>query len=494
MNLKQIQQIYSLIPNETAYKTAFDYNVFSDNSQSLKIHSAIWKFYLLIFPNLQSSSATREEWMPMLERQRKEFLAIREKFILPKQFGMGSHDLTDPLINGPVWDQYFEDSKLKQLIKTDTARLFQDEPFFQDKQNIKKINLIIFLHLRCNPEYQYKQGFHELCGIIFYVLSHEMTLKEEQLYNFPKKVHIDEINRDITDLSIYQFLFSHQYLESDAFFIYSAVIRYIEKFYEESNHTTIISEACYNILQVYMKRVDVDVSLKLTEPNLSILMYQWLRILFGRIFSLNSIKYVWSVIFAFYPNDQIVSTFSIALILSIKQEILETEEPFFVMNLFKIIHFDSSEEIIKSTIDLQKTTFQQKFFYPNGKTILYPAIRDAAHISGIISGLTKEQIIEKLIHFRDALVYASLVSNTENGIQTGGSEEKDDEVVIQTENPVPSPSQPMKMPKLDKTLPKAARRKSEIQSELLLLEENELGSKKDLHFFSDSTKKSNPFD
>lgn len=416
---KQIKQFYSFFPNGTLYKTALDSIVISDKLKHIKIHTSIWKFYLLIFPNFNSLCITQENWMPIIESKRNEFYQIQEKYRLPSHFE-SSLDSEGPLSKNEKskWGQYHKDNELKSMISRDTNRLFQDIPFFHIKENIENINEIIFLHLRNFPEITYNQGFHEICGIIYFYFCQEMKVKAE-------------INQstETQDIESFDFIFSSDHVMADAFWVYSKIILYIYKYYEESKDTTIISKICYDILQIYMKRIDWDISQKLTEDsNLNIMMYQWFRILFGRVFQFNQINQIWSFIFSFFPEDKILSDMSISLILSKKKEIVRCTEQTEVIVIFNTMHSDHPQKIIKLILKLQQpkqktvknedqknnsiSKYKQRQENNNKLrlALFEPICKETEKITPEICVKPKEIIIDQLKKLRDAFNVVSLIT------------------------------------------------------------------------------------
>jgi hypothetical protein len=80
----QAEKFSSLFKNGTFYKPAIDFRVISCSSSISHIHSAIWKFYLFIAPNLRCRYlASFEDWLPILEAKREEFLRIKSEFLPP---------------------------------------------------------------------------------------------------------------------------------------------------------------------------------------------------------------------------------------------------------------------------------------------------------------------------------------------------------------------------------------------------------------------------
>ena len=202
MSCKQEKQFRSIFPNGTFFKPALDEIIFSEKIETFKIKSAIWKFYLTIFPRI-SSSAGVPEWSNIIKQNRLLYHKIQKRFII-NSIEIKDHELIGPLSQEDAkWNQYFEDEKQMNQIITDTNRLYQELDFFRDQENMKHINEIIFLHIR-RFNIQYKQGYHELCGIIYYLFKNEM-----------KSTCID-YQSDINDNFGYNFLFSKDNIFKEA--------------------------------------------------------------------------------------------------------------------------------------------------------------------------------------------------------------------------------------------------------------------------------------
>lgn len=73
------------------------------------------------------------------------------------------------------WNQYFEDSELKKLIRQDVVRTFPEVEFFQSLRIRDLMVTVLFCYARQNPEVSYRQvsffveefvaHIHALCSV-----------------------------------------------------------------------------------------------------------------------------------------------------------------------------------------------------------------------------------------------------------------------------------------------------------------------------------------
>ena len=220
------RKFYDFFPRGTIFKPILDELVTFGKFYHQKLKSSILKFYLQIFPHFSSESIIQSEWIAKIKENREEYEKIKEKFHVIPNDEDDDEDKLGPLTTNKdsKWAKYFNDKALKEEIEKDTSRLFQSEPFFQKKRNLEHINEILFLHVRQFPEFKYLQGFHELCGVIFYIFTNEMTVSEPLQEDDPEYG--------------FKFLFSEEFVDADVFWTYSEVINYVKDFYMPSTPTT----------------------------------------------------------------------------------------------------------------------------------------------------------------------------------------------------------------------------------------------------------------
>jgi hypothetical protein len=245
--------------------------------------------------------------MRILTEKRAHYERIAQEFapVAPED------DPSDPLkkSENPRWAQYFKDAAVREEIKRDTDRLFQDVPFFQHPDVQSQCLNIIFYHLRQYPHFSYLQGFHEVCGVIFYAFTKEMQSGPPA---------------DETDS--FSLMFDRRYIEADVFWVYSTVIEYLEPFYRppEPGSLSYVQAKCAEVQGTLLRHNDPELADCLVEVGVEGVQYMiaWLRIMFARVFKLDDSTKIWSRIFAYYPEQRVIDRIAIAMIALFRDDIL----------------------------------------------------------------------------------------------------------------------------------------------------------------------------
>ncbi|RCK62937.1 TBC1 domain family member 5 [Candida viswanathii] len=183
------------------------------------------------------------------------------------------HILHDPLSeeNGSKVDETHDDNELLVAIILDVDRLLPGEAFYQNFPNKKQLVEILYIWAKCNPQVGYKQGLHEIIGLIFMHLSSESVIIP-QTNTFS--------NDDLKILDLYDI----NYLSHDVFTIFNKFMiqsGIITNFYESE-------QSLWNSIErfnMYLMKIDqfihytLNTKLKL-EAQLWIIRY--LRLLLSR--------------------------------------------------------------------------------------------------------------------------------------------------------------------------------------------------------------------
>lgn len=139
------------------------------------------------------------------------------------------------------------DAELLVSIVMDVQRLFPGEKFFHDMSDNsithkRQIITVLFVWSKCNPHVGYKQGIHEVLGLIF------LNFKKE-LVQLPNTNTMSPDERQIL------LLFDEKYLEHDLFATFNkftVTSGVVLQFY--SSETALMSSI--NVFNVYLMKVD----------------------------------------------------------------------------------------------------------------------------------------------------------------------------------------------------------------------------------------------
>jgi hypothetical protein len=296
----------SIFHNGTMFKPALENHILSSTFDSLKIVSAVWKFFLVIAPELHSSDiAHPHEWTALIRRKRSQFSDIKSTFLIPAPEDAPTHPL-DRSANSE-WTLYFKNEELKTVIQRDIDRLYQTVPFFQDRVVLKAVHDIVFLQLKQFPGYGYQQGFHELCGVVYWLYRREMRVMN-------------------ADGSPFQLLFDASQVDADVFWSYSAILKLIEPYYRppDDDEPSFLSTRCDEIQKVILSNYAPELASVLMEQGVYAVQYMvpWLRVMFARLYSLEDSVKIWTRFFAFAPSLALLEGLVVGILLAFKEKIL----------------------------------------------------------------------------------------------------------------------------------------------------------------------------
>jgi hypothetical protein len=279
--MSQYDSFSAIFQNGTMFRPAIETRVLSSSFDSLSIVSAAWKFFLVIAPRAHSPDfAHPQEWVPLLERLRGEFSELRAR-VLPLRAEDGA---THPLDRSAdsVWAQYFRDEETKAVIQRDVDRLYQCEAFFRDGAVLRAVAAICFLHVRRFPASPYQQGFHELCGVLYWVYHREM--------------------RERGGARPFAVLFDAAHLDADVFWSYAAVLELLEPYYRRGadGEATHLLERCDFVQKGLLARYAPDAAAALAAHGVYPVQYlvPWLRVAFARLYPLDDAVKIWTRAFA----------------------------------------------------------------------------------------------------------------------------------------------------------------------------------------------------
>lgn len=286
------------------------------NAEKAEIHSAIWKFFLIILPNTTKSAVKASDWVSILKQKRTEFFKLKAEHFVEAP----DDDAADPLLTSqdPRWAAFFRDQELRQQIKLDTARAFQEMEFFHNQTILELLEDILFLFCKAHPSYGYPQGLHELAAFILYVFYTEMNATEN-----------DPIS----------FIFHSSAVVPDAYFTFSALAEAMEPLYQanDAKNSGFCANLANSIQGEKLSKESRAVSNALAGADVcaSSYMLHWLRLLFLRVFDLESVKSMWDLIFAYLPNIDVISYTCVAMLLDVGPTIVHSDSTGIFQLLFR---------------------------------------------------------------------------------------------------------------------------------------------------------------
>ncbi|EPS68908.1 microtubule-associated protein, partial [Genlisea aurea] len=311
------------------------------------LRSLQWRIDLGILPS--SPSASIDDLRRFTADSRRRYASLRKKLLIDPHFpkdGVKSGDLImdDPLSQNPdsMWGQFFRNAELERMLDQDLSRLYPERgSYFQTSGCQGMLRRILLLWCVRNPEYGYRQGMHELLAPLLYVLQVDIErhLEVRKTYENHFADKFDDENHQLTfdfnkfsengsekDASLdpeiqtivslsdaygaegeLGVVLSDKFMEHDAYSMFDALLSgsggpiSMAEFFSPIGGTGIppvieASRAVYHLLSVadpslYGHLVGLEV-----EPQYFLL--RWLRVLFGREFSLEDLLIIWDEIFS----------------------------------------------------------------------------------------------------------------------------------------------------------------------------------------------------
>ncbi|KAF9910215.1 TBC1 domain, member 5 [Linnemannia zychae] len=335
------------------------------------IRSVCWKVYLGCIPTLEIST-----WPFAMTTERERYVELRQKYIR----AIGSDDGPEPdlELNNPLslaedspWQQFFVDSELKKIIKQDVERTFPDNDYFRSEKVQDQLNDILFIYCKINHDVSYRQGMHELLAHILWVVSSE-SLDTQSNTGASSDTTLD-VMRSVLDA---------KFIEHDTFALFSSLMSRAKPWYEFSDEgfaskrprpannahsaqpfgksdtpepppgkQTPVIEWSMKIFQ-YLEKVDNELYLHLKSLEIQPQLFGML--LFGREFPMEDVLNIWDGIFAKDPSLNICIFIGLALLLRIRDELLEED---FAGCLHKLMRYPSVKDVqqfIPQALCLQK--------------------------------------------------------------------------------------------------------------------------------------------
>ncbi|KZV49007.1 hypothetical protein F511_09603 [Dorcoceras hygrometricum] len=329
-----------------------------------------------------------------------------------------------------MWGRFFRNAELERMLDQDLTRLYNERgSYFQTSACQGMLRRILLLWCLKNPEYGYRQGMHELLAPLMYVLHVDvkrllevrklfvdhfadkfdgLTFHEDDTYNFDfnkfsesveyknglenssvKANGLTELDPEIQttvllgdaygaegELGV---VLSEKFMEHDAYSMFDALMCGADgavamaEFFSPSpfvnSHTGFprvieASAALYHLLSIADSSLHSHLVELGVEPQYFTL--RWLRVLFGREFSLKSLLVIWDEIFSrenTKPNKAagldvesnfgvlsshrgaFISAFAVSMVLYLRSSLLATENA--TACLQRLLNFPDDINLVK---------------------------------------------------------------------------------------------------------------------------------------------------
>ncbi|KAI8925282.1 rab-GTPase-TBC domain-containing protein [Entophlyctis helioformis] len=320
--------------------------------------SLYWKIYLDVVPSI-----TSEAWQLVLEKERRGYSDLKEKYIFdPSKL----KEATDWSLNNPLslaedspWKQYFADVDLRKVIMQDVERTFPDQERFRDEAIQTLLCNVLFVWCKMNPDISYRQGMHELLAITFIV--------------------VDQDKVDVADPAAgsdagFKTMFDSRFVEHDTATLFFRIMRSVKPWYEVNEgqplymrpqdartkmqpKTIPIVAACRRIQNELLAALDLELSRHIESHGIEPQLYglRWLRLLFAREFTLPKLLQLWDGLFAEDASLALAEWIAVAMLTFVRREVLESDYSGTMFTLMKYPPLEnvSSSEVIASARGLR---------------------------------------------------------------------------------------------------------------------------------------------
>ncbi|XP_043993800.1 TBC1 domain family member 5 isoform X4 [Gambusia affinis] len=300
--------------------------------RSSRFRSVCWKLYLEVLPE------DKGQWIKRTKEHRAQYEKIKEMHITNPRKAAGQQDLVvnNPLSQdeGSLWNKFFQDKELKGMIKQDVFRTFPEICYFQNEDVRTKLTDILFCYGRENEQLLYKQGMHELLAPIVFVLH-----CDHQAFQ-----HASETASPSDEMKC---LLDPAYLEHDAYTMFSQLMETAEPWFstferevrkgkeemltsipfarpQDAGPSVAVVTKVNRIQDQLVKKHDIELHMHLNRLEIAPQIYgiRWVRLLFGREFSLQDLLVVWDALFADSITLDLVDYVFVAMLLYIRDALI----------------------------------------------------------------------------------------------------------------------------------------------------------------------------
>uniref|UniRef100_A0A8D9DYU4 TBC1 domain family member 5 n=1 Tax=Cacopsylla melanoneura TaxID=428564 RepID=A0A8D9DYU4_9HEMI len=282
-------------------------------------------------PDEADQKSIVEKWSEHISQCRKEYEELKQSLELDPTLSLVDNPLSQNTES--VWYKHFCDTELKTVIRQDVVRTFPGLDFFRNNEHIQQLMVaILFCYARKYPQMCYRQGMHEILAPIIFVLHCDHQALLHALEVSPVDEHLTTI-------------LNEHYLEHDAFTIFCKVMASIENYYLINDSTPTSSgyfppnpnnslssitdnhvvSQLYFINEHILKPADPALHAQLYNLKIPLTLFgiRWLRLLFGREFSLQDLLVLWDVIFA--ESFELVNYVVVAMLVAIRDQVISSD-------------------------------------------------------------------------------------------------------------------------------------------------------------------------
>lgn len=281
----------------------------SGNMSSEALRALCWRVLLGIL-----CGSDKSKWHITLKDQVTSYHELKMK-IMPSLDKVEMDPLSALSSGGSQsleWENYYKNIDLTNFVNCDLDRLFMtgiDEAYFQQKKRREMLLSIILIWSSQHPSISYRQGMHEILGVIIFIV--EIEKQEWQKAKERNEIPPNHALRDS---------FSDKTVEAHTYHLFSRIMDELKPLYDPSAVSTgvesqpFVVQFCSKIQEHYLGLIDPSLCQHLEENFVQSQLYglRWTRLLLGREFPATDAQLfrVWDYMFAccyeaehFSPED-----------------------------------------------------------------------------------------------------------------------------------------------------------------------------------------------
>ena len=339
----------------------------------------IWLFFLGIIPFKNPSS-----WKKIISQEREKYSSLRNKYLTKNIEEFIELKRVNDTIKYDSYKEIItkEEFDLLNLIKVDVDRTYQENDIFLLDIVKKKLITVLYIYAKENPNYGYKQGMGDICGVFLYVLYKDYYLKngfeKDELTTLYSVIHSNNVYLEYDLYLVFNKFMNKGIAE---FFLYNT-IKYKKtvlgsKSLEEKIKLTYddidkcedseLKKRAYILYYSSFKKVEPDFyNLLIKDVYPELFLVKWYLCLFTREFKLEQVVYLWDLIIMYefaesklIKKDKIkrhfnfIDCIALSMLINCKRDIIKKEDMNEIMS--SIMHYPtdiSIEKINKKAIDI----------------------------------------------------------------------------------------------------------------------------------------------
>ena len=342
----------------------------------------IWLFFLGIIPFKNPSS-----WKKIFSLEREKYSELRKKYItkniedfieLKRVNNTSKYDNYKDIITKEEFD-------LLNLIKVDVERTFQENEIFLLDIVKKKLTTVLYIYSKENPNYGYKQGMGDICGVFLYVFYKDYYLKngfeKEDITSLYSLIHSNNVyleydlylifdkfmNKGISDFFLYNSAkYKNNILGS------KSIEEKIKLSYDYINNCedSELKKRVYILYYHSFKKIEPKFyNLLMNDVYPELFLIKWYLCLFTREFKLDQVIYLWDLIIMYefaesklLKKNTIKSHFnfidyiSLSMLINCKPDMIKKGDVHEIMS--SLIHYPTDipiEKICKKALEIYTT-------------------------------------------------------------------------------------------------------------------------------------------